>query len=51
MPLLIMMMLLLGSFAALWGFLACFYPARFRRLVDLLSLVLIGVRFPPRPNF
>ena len=37
MPLLIMMMLLLGSFAALWGFLACFYPARFRRLVDLLS--------------
>jgi len=35
--LLLIMMLLLGSFAALWGFLACFSPAKFRRLVSFLS--------------
>jgi len=36
MPLLIMMMLL-GSFGALWGFLACFFPRRWHRLVEFLS--------------
>lgn len=36
MPLLIMM-LLLGLFAAIWGFLACFFPVRWRQLVDFFS--------------
>jgi len=50
MPLLVMM-LLLGSFAALWGFLACFCPARFRRFVDLLSFGADWSAFSSPPKF
>jgi hypothetical protein len=35
--LLLVMMLLVGLFAAIWGFLACFFPARWHRLVEVLS--------------